>query len=274
MKFQNVIKWSGSKRTQSEEIIKTFPSKINTYYEPFVGGGSVLYQLLNSDISVKNYICSDINNDLISLWNTIKNNPVELANYYETLWNELNTDENIERKKEYFNKVRNRFNKERNPMDFMFIIRTTTNGLIRYNKKGDFNNSFHFNRKGINPLTLRKIILDWSKLLNEKHVTFIHQSYISINSSKDDFIYLDPPYYNTKGMYYGKINFDEFFTWLGLQEANYSLSFDGICGEVDNTFNIPCHLYSKHLYLKSGCSSFRRLKNKNIKQVVESLYVK
>ena len=85
MKFQPVIKWTGSKRSQSEEIIKRFPKSIETYYEPFIGGGSVLFQLLHSDVSVENYICSDINEDLINLWNMIKNNPSYLCEKYKEI---------------------------------------------------------------------------------------------------------------------------------------------------------------------------------------------
>lgn len=50
--FQPVIKWSGSKRSQTEEIIKYFPTEINTYYEPFCGGCSMLRALIESDIKV------------------------------------------------------------------------------------------------------------------------------------------------------------------------------------------------------------------------------
>jgi DNA adenine methylase len=53
VKFEPIIKWSGSKRSQSEEIVKKFPKEINTYYEPFVGGASILFQLLHSNIKVK-----------------------------------------------------------------------------------------------------------------------------------------------------------------------------------------------------------------------------
>lgn len=102
MNFSPVIKWSGSKRSQSEEIISNFPKEINIYYEPFVGGGSVLYQLLNSDIKVNKFICSDINEDLINLWNTIKDTPLELSIHYNKLWGELNKDNDIERKKRLF----------------------------------------------------------------------------------------------------------------------------------------------------------------------------
>lgn len=98
IKFQPVIKWSGSKRSQSEEIVNKFPDIIDTYYEPFIGGGSVMFQLLNSNKKVKRYICSDINEDLISLWNAIKSDTESLCLKYEKLWNELNKDEDIERK--------------------------------------------------------------------------------------------------------------------------------------------------------------------------------
>jgi len=84
MKFKPVIKWSGSKRGQSEKIVSYFPKEINIYYEPFLGGGSVMFQLLNTlDIKVNKYFCSDINGDLIDLWNIIKEKPLETENYKE-----------------------------------------------------------------------------------------------------------------------------------------------------------------------------------------------
>lgn len=65
MKFKPVIKWSGSKRSQCEGILEYFPQTINTYYEPFCGGCSMLMGLINSSIFVKRYVCSDINKDFI-----------------------------------------------------------------------------------------------------------------------------------------------------------------------------------------------------------------
>ena len=50
--FEPVIKWSGSKRSQAENILTYFPREIDTYYEPFCGGASVLRRLLSSDIKV------------------------------------------------------------------------------------------------------------------------------------------------------------------------------------------------------------------------------
>ena len=141
--FEPVIKWSGSKRSQAENILTYFPKEIDTYYEPFCGGASVLRRLLSSDIKVNRYVCSDLNSGLIDLWNEIINNPKRVSSYYKKLWNELNQDDDKQRKKEYFSTVRERYNREHNPLDFMFIMRTTTNGMPRYNRDGEFNNSFH-----------------------------------------------------------------------------------------------------------------------------------
>ena len=71
MKFQPVIKWSGSKRPLSMEIVSLFPKEIDTYYEPFCGVCSVLFQLLNSDIKVNNYVASDVNADVIKFFNLL-----------------------------------------------------------------------------------------------------------------------------------------------------------------------------------------------------------
>ena len=277
MKFQPVIKWSGSKRSQSETIVSKIPTNKNydTYYEPFCGGCSVLYQLLHSDKNFKNYVCSDKNRGLIDLWNLIKTNPELVFNEYEKMWNELNIDDNKERKKQYFYTVRDRYNKEHNPTDFMFIMRTTTNGMPRYNNKGEFNNSFHVTRNGINPKNFKPIIFNWSKILNEKKVQFIHQEYNIISTNKNDFVYLDPPYANTKGMYYGTINYEELWNWLRGQQCDYILSFDGKTSSKDMTYEVPKDIYNIHEYIYSGNSSFRRIiGTSNSEYVNESLYIK
>ena len=275
MNFQPVIKWSGSKRSQSEEIIKYFPKEINTYYEPFCGGCSVLFQLLHSDIKVNNYVCSDKNKGLIDLWNLIKVNPKLVSDSYSIMWNELNIDDNKERKKQYFYMVRERYNNKHDPTDFMFIMRTTTNGMPRYNNNGDFNNSFHVTRNGILPNKLEKIIYQWSEALNKNNVKFINQEYNNILTKENDFIYLDPPYANTKGMYYGTIDYNILWDWLKQQSCKYILSFDGKTNNEDMTQNIPTNIYSKHIYLNSGNSSFRRVIGKSKNTIVkESLYIK
>lgn len=270
-----VIKWSGSKRSQATEILKYFPKQIGTYFEPFVGGGSVVRALLESDIKVDKYVCSDLNGDLINLWNVIKNQPEQVSGHYRKLWLELNVDDDCGRKRTYFNTVRERYNLQHDPSDFMFIMRTTTNGMPRYNRNGEFNNSFHITRNGINPDTLETIINEWSKLLNDYDVEFIHCDYRTITPAKGDFVYMDPPYAATKGMYFGDFNVNEFFNFIQKLKVPYAFSFDGKSGQEDNTFQVPNNAYDEHIYLKSGNSSFKRVIGKDKNAIVyESLYLK
>ena len=275
--FEPAVKWSGSKRSQAEEIIKRIPRKIDTYYEPFCGGCSVLRRLLSSkEHEIGRFVCSDANPDLINLWNAIKECPVFLASKYTQMWNELNQDNDLERKKAYFNQVRARFNEIRNPQDFLFIMRTTTNGMPRYNKDGKFNNAFHVTRNGIEPNRFKKIIEEWSSILRERSVEFVCQDYRSLNPEKGDFLYLDPPYAGTTGMYYGGIELNALWDFLRNLKCGYALSFDGgIEGKSDFTYPVPKDIYTSHEYLRNGNSSFRRVigKDKHA-EVLESLYVK
>ena len=191
IKFQPVIKWSGSKRSQCEDILEYFPQTINTYYEPFCGGCSMLMGLMNSDIFVKRYVCSDINKDLIALWEKVKYSPDEIYESYVKLWEELNKDNDIYRKRKFFEEQRDIYNKTHDPLVFFFIMRTTTNGMPRYNQKGEFNNSFHVTRNGIKPELLKPILTEWSVKLRKNNVEFVHRSYEEIlgEVKEGDFIY-------------------------------------------------------------------------------------
>lgn len=275
-KFQPAIKWSGSKRSQSERIVELFPKKMETYYEPFVGGGSILMQLLLSEKSANRYVCSDSDRNLIALWKQIVENHLSLSESYERMWKELNSDDDMGRKKDYYYSIRSRFNQCPSPDEFLFIMRTTVNGMPRYNQKGLFNNAFHVTRNGIKPETLRKILSSWNKILCENDVEFHCRDFSIVESLNDDVIYLDPPYANTKGMYGAKMDAKRLWEWMRNQRGKYFLSYDGrIDGKEDMTFPVPEDLFSEHLYLNSGNSSFRRTIGKSKDSIVfESLYIK
>ena len=279
IKFQPVIKWSGSKRSQCEDILGYFPQNIETYYEPFCGGCSMLMGLINSEILVKRYVCSDINKDLIALWEKVKYSSDEIYESYESLWKELNKDNDIDRKRKFFEEQRDIYNKTHDPLVFFFIMRTTTNGMPRYNQKGEFNNSFHVTRNGIKPELLKPILTEWSVKLRKNNVEFVHRSYEEIlgEVKEGDFIYMDPPYFNTKGMYFGGIDFESFFVFLenvSKMNVRFALSFDGKSGDIDNTYSIPENCYRRHFYIKSGNSSFKRTIGKDKNAIVyESLYL-
>lgn len=279
MLCEPIVKWSGSKRSQAEEIIKRFPMNIDTYYEPFCGGCSVLYRLLKTkSIRVRKFVASDINADLIALWNEIKHHDERLCTNYAALWHSFNKHgfdiDDIGRRNEVFYTIRERFNKRRSPADFLFLMRTCVNGMPRYNHKGEFNTSCHFSRPGINPSKMKKLCFDWKCLLNACEVEFRCVSYEEIAPRQGDFIYFDPPYFNTKGMYFGTIDFKRYWKWLRALPCKWALSFDGRTDKQDFTYSVPKDLYVSHEYLVSGNSSFRRVTGKNRHAYVsESLYL-
>lgn len=274
--LQPVIKWSGSKRSQAEAIVNLIDKQYDTYYESFCGGCSVLYYILNNcPNKFKHYVCNDINESLINLYNLIKNDWKKVFEVYEYHWKELNKDNDLYRKKVYFENIRAEFNKTHLPELFFFIMRTTTNGMPRYNKNGEFNNSFHITRNGIQPQKMKKILQEWEELLNKYNVEFISKSFEEIKPLDNDFMYLDPPYFNTKGMYYGTIDYNLLWEYLSHQKCDYFLSFDGIAGTENNIVFIPNSIYDKHILLDSGNSSFRRvIGNSKNTNVYESLYIK
>lgn len=264
--FKPVIKWSGSKRSQSAKIKEYLPEKFNTYYEPFIGGGSMLYAI-NPPVAV----CGDICVPLIDLWNKIKDNPTELSEAYRLRWTRLQT----EGYQAYYS-IRDDFNKNHLPEDLLFLSRTCVNGLIRFNTNGDFNNSLHHTRPGIAPNSLEKIILDWSKRIQGTEFIATNYTITTETAKAGDLIYLDPPYFHTKGRYYGTIDFDTFLAYLehlNNKGIKYMLSFDGIRGEDNFTVELPKELYKRHKFIPSGNSSFKKVMDKENVQVLESLYL-
>ncbi|MCI8746520.1 MAG: Dam family site-specific DNA-(adenine-N6)-methyltransferase [Lachnospiraceae bacterium] len=264
--FKPVIKWSGSKRSQSDKIKSYLPNRFNTYYEPFIGGGSMLYA-----IQPQKAVCGDICVPLIDLWNEIKNNPGKLAEEYRIRWERLQK----EGYQAYYN-IRDIFNKEHQPEDLLFLSRTCVNGLIRFNANGDFNNSLHHTRPGIAPDSLKKIIFDWSGHI--QCAKFVAQEYFETTkeAKRGDLVYLDPPYFHTKGRYYGTIDFECFLSYLEFlnqKGIKYMLSFDGIRGNDNFTVNLPKELYKRHELIPSGNSSFKKVIDKENIQVLESLYL-
>jgi len=183
------VKWVGGKRQLLRQFreLGLYPPEdfnpiTNTYYEPFVGGGAVFFDLLP-----KNAELSDLNNELVTTYNVIKNNVDELI---KTLQKHIYD-------KEYYLEVRAKKIEDLSDIEvasrFIFLNRTGFNGLYRVNKSGQFNVPFgRYNNPVIcDEDNLRRV----SDALQD--VTITHQDYKNVlkTAKSGDFIYLDPPYY-------------------------------------------------------------------------------
>ncbi len=264
--YQPVIKWFGSKRTVSKILSSCFPP-CNTYYEPFVGGGAMMPFAVS-----KKGVAGDIIPELINLWKAIKNNPKEVADEYRKRWNRLQAEG-----ADVYYEVRDSFNKSKDTNDFLFITRTCVNGMIRYNAQGEFNNSFHLSRPGINPESLEHIIFQWNRLI--KKFDFYNADYHETlaDVKKGDFVFLDPPYGGTKDRYTKKaFDLDAFYKELDRLNAlgaKWMLTFDGSAGERAYDFAPPVETYKHKFSVHSGNSSFSKLIDKKKEQISESVYL-
>lgn len=259
------IKWSGSKRYLAEEIISYFPLQCNTYFEPFLGSGAILLKYLPNKSSV-----GDIYDPLIKLWKNIQCNPNWLYDEYVKRYNKFQEDTN------FYYEIRSKYNSNFDPEDLFFLTRTCYNGLIRFNKEGNFSTSCHFGRSGMKPERVEKLLLKTSLLLSKVCIMCEDYEEAIKRISTNDFMYLDPPYFKSKGTYFG--NFDESRLFYNLEKLNsknikWCLSYDGKTNIDDNVRLIPSYLYKRHIALKSKPSSFRKLKNKKNTMVQESLYL-
>ena len=122
--FQPVIKWSGSKRSQASKLLSYFPKEIKCYYEPFVGGGAMLYAA-----SPAAAVCGDICEPLISLWNRVKMSPDTLAEEYRVRWERLQCEGYL-----VYYEIRDSFNTSHAPEDLLFL-RTRISSAIRKARK-------------------------------------------------------------------------------------------------------------------------------------------
>lgn len=184
---QPFLKWPGGKRQIIKEIKRFIPSDIDTYYEPFVGGGAVLFE-----VQPKKAVINDYNYELINVYKAIKNNLEELIE-------QLKTYENTE---ECFYRVRAMDRSENfstlsavvRAARTIFLNKTCYNGLFRVNSKGYFNAPFgrYKNPKFINKFQLKAV----SEYLNSNEITILNldfaESLKSLNAN--DFVYFDPPY--------------------------------------------------------------------------------
>ena len=183
------VKWVGGKRQLLKQFrdLGLYPPELfdpttNTYYEPFVGGGAVFFDLLPERAEL-----SDLNRELVITYNVIKNNIDELI---------FSLKQHIY-DKEYYLEVRaknvNKLSDIEVASRFIFLNRTGFNGLYRVNKKGQFNVPFgrYSNPVICDEENLRRV----SREL--QNVIIKHQDYTSVlkNAQKGDFIYFDPPYY-------------------------------------------------------------------------------
>lgn len=186
-----VVKWAGGKRQILEKLKANLPEKFNNYFEPFIGGGALLF-----DLAPKNATINDVNQELLAIYTCLKDDEL-----YRLMLEELDKHEN-NHSEEYYYQVREwdrdpRFELEplwKRAARAIYLNKSCFNGLYRVNAKGYFNV----------PSAKKEHVVTYSKANMEEiheyfkddNVTILSGDFVEAtrNAHEGDFVYFDPPY--------------------------------------------------------------------------------
>ena len=190
------IKWVGGKSKLIPELEKYFPKKFNRYFEPFVGGGALFFQIIQN-YKVDSSSINDINKKLIIAYKQIQKNPKKLIALLKNIETEYKKLSLVDQKK-YFYDIREKYNKKSLDNNtttayLIFLNKTCFNGMYRENSKGEYNIPFGDQK---NPTICdEENILAVSKSLKNTEITNLSFEQAVKKCKKGDFVYFDPPYY-------------------------------------------------------------------------------
>jgi modification methylase llaDCHIA len=187
--LQPFTKWTGGKRQLLGELRSYMPETYGRYFEPFVGGGALFF-----DLAPEQAVINDFNEELINAYRQIKNNPAELINLL------IKHKEN--NSKDYYLALRSadrdgrisRMTGVERAARILYMLRVDFNGLYRVNAKNQFNVPYgrYKNPKIVNVDLLYQI----SEYLNENDIEILQTDFAEAvkDAQTGDFVYFDPPY--------------------------------------------------------------------------------
>ncbi|WP_419060903.1 DNA adenine methylase [Paraprevotella clara] len=269
------IKWAGGKTQLLTQFENILPHNLEeaehfTYIEPFVGGGAMLFHMLQKYTNIGRVIINDINPNLITAYRVIRDTPERLITDLKMLQREFRQNSNEEARKEYFLRIRKSYNEDThndvtNTAMFIFLNRTCFNGLYRVNSKGYFNVPFG---KYTNPTICdEELLLEDSKILQNVEILCGDYTLIERYVDNNTFIYFDPPYrpLSTTSSFtsYSKENFDDteqtrlahFFARLSRYGCKMMLSNSDCCAQNPNDTFFE-NLYGNFIIDKVHASRF------------------
>jgi len=266
------IKSQGIKTKLVPWINAIVPKSNGKWIEPFLGTGVVAF---NSGF--EKAILNDSNPHIIEFYNKIRNGEITHLSVREYLEKEGEKLRNAgDNGYDYYRQVRDRFNTTHNPLDFLFLSRSGFNGMMRFNKKGEWNIPFCKKPERFSKSYITKIVNQVAKVKQviNSDWQFHNKQFSEIIplADKDDIIYCDPPYFGRYVDYYNgwtEENEELLHTQLKETKAKFILSTwhhndyrpNEMIKQYWNDFNI---ITKDHFYHSGG-------KIENRRSVVEAL---
>lgn len=180
------LKWAGGKARLIQQYIPYFPTYFKTYYEPFLGGGSVFFYLHERQ-PAKAFL-TDINAELITTYLCVRDDVEKLI--------DLLKEHQLQHSKDYYYRIRTTIESTelKKAARLIYLNKTCFNGLYRENSKGEFNVPMGKYKKpnicDFSNLRLASIALQSAEIEIRSF-----EKVLNYASNSEDFVYFDPPYY-------------------------------------------------------------------------------
>jgi DNA adenine methylase len=274
MRIPHPIPYQGSKRKLTPAILACFPPGSPRLIEPFAGSAAVTLAAAARQ-KASRFLIADLNAPLMDLWQAMIEDPDRITGQYTKLWHDQ-----ADREREFYDEVRDRFNKARQPEHLLYLLLRCVKAAVRYNANGEFNQSPDNRRRGMNPATLRNEIVGASRLLKGKtRVTAGDYREVLEDAKPEDIVYMDPPYQGVcgdkDGRYIKGLAFEDFtqeLRKLNDRRVSFILSYDGRANDKVYGKPMPNDLGLFRIELDAGRSTQATFLGKDV-TTYESLYL-
>lgn len=268
------IPYQGSKRALANLIAPYVPASIETWFEPFAGSAAMTIWAASRGMA-KRYVIGESLKPIAHLWRAIIDDPGGTSSRYEEIWNGQKPND-----PGYFNRIRDRYNLEGDPIDLLYLICRCVKNAVRFNREGTFTQSVDKRRLGMRPAKMTAAINGASLILRGRaEVRIGDWLETTTDAIPSDFIYMDPPYLGTTigrdKRYAHQMPRDRLIKGLRLllaKNIRFALSYDGMTGKKEYGPKLPEELDLTRLLLHAGVSSQATL-NGRTEETIESLYI-
>ncbi len=266
--------YQGSKRKLAPFILRFIPKNTACLIEPFAGSAAISIAAAATG-RAERFLLNDIHRPLIDLWREILSRPRLLCEKYHRLWKEQKGQERL-----FYDKTRTRFNREHRPEDFLYLLARCVKAAVRYNGKGEFNNSPDNRRIGMHPAAMLRNIMGVSQLLSGlTDVRCDNYTTVLATAGEIDLVYMDPPYQGVCGThnhrYHSGVDLHEFVESLAAlnhRSVSYIISYDGRTGRKSHGRKLPRFLNLVHEEIFAGRSTQATLLGRK-DETFESIYL-
>jgi DNA adenine methylase len=252
----SLLKWIGSKQRVAHEIISYFPIEFGTYFEPFLGSGGVLGTLVP-----RTAIASDTFAPLMEVWQTLKDAPDTLKNWYRERWARMTDGGKIEA----YEQIKASYNSNPNGADLLFLTRSCYGGVVRFRKNDGYMSTPCGIHDPISPESFSRRVDEWHKRI--AGTTFLHLDYEEAMSlaRSGDLVYCDPPYSYSQAILYGAQSFSlehliDVIQRCKARNVYVALSIDGTkrSGDLICDLPMPRGLFEREISIEVGRSMLKR----------------